>query len=85
MQLASTLFAVCVIQIKPQLEKVLKLPNDSLTKQIELTQNLQELFLKYQIPSDLLSYDYTDGRPKVCFVVFFKQYKFFVFKTPKSM
>ncbi len=65
MQLASTLFGVCVIQIKPQLEKVLKLNNDSLTKEIELTQNLQELFLKYQIPSDLLSYDYTDGRPKV--------------------
>lgn len=65
MQLSSTLFAVCVIQIKPQLERVLKLPSDSLTKQIELTQNLQELFLKYQIPSDLLSYDYTDNRPKV--------------------
>jgi hypothetical protein len=69
MQLASTLFGICVIQIKPQLEKVLKLNNDSLTKEIELTQNLQELFLKYQIPSDLLSYDYTDGRPKVPAVV----------------
>ncbi len=32
MQLASTLFAVCVIQIKPQLEKLLKLNNDTLTK-----------------------------------------------------
>ncbi len=32
MQLTSTLFDVCVIQIKPQLERVLKLPDDSLTK-----------------------------------------------------
>ena len=56
MQLASTLFGVCVIQIKPQLEKVLKLPNDALTKEIKLTQELMELFIKYQIPSDLLSF-----------------------------
>jgi hypothetical protein len=57
MQLASTLFAVCIIQIKPQLEKLLRIPDDSLTKEIRLTQDLMELFIKYQIPSDLLSYD----------------------------
>jgi len=57
MQLASTLFGLCVVQIKPQLEKLLNLPDDSLTKEIKLTQNLLELFIKYQIPSDLLSYD----------------------------
>lgn len=57
MQLASTLFAVCVIEIKPQLEKVLNLPPGSLTKEIALTQGLSELFIKYQIPPDLLSYD----------------------------
>jgi hypothetical protein len=56
MQLESTLFAVCVVQIKPQLEKVLKLQADSLTKEIKLTQDLMQLFIKYQIPSDLLSY-----------------------------
>jgi hypothetical protein len=56
MQLASTLFAVCVIQIKPQLEKLLKLNNDTLTKEIRLTQDLLQLFIKYQVPSDLLSY-----------------------------
>jgi hypothetical protein len=56
MQLESTLFAVCVIQIKPQLEKVLKLQADSLTKEIKLTQDLMQLFIKYQIPTDLLSY-----------------------------
>ncbi len=56
MQLASTLFGVCVIQIKPQLEKVLKLDNDSLTKEIRLTQSLLDLFLQWQIPSDLLSF-----------------------------
>lgn len=60
MQLESTLFGVCVIQIKPQLERLLKLPADSLTKEIKLTQDLLELFMEYQIPSDLLSYSGTD-------------------------
>src|SRR5690242_12719707 len=40
MQLESTLFGVCVIQIKPALEKVLNLPDDALTKEIALTQDL---------------------------------------------
>ncbi len=57
MQLESTLFGVCVVQIKPQLEKLLKLDPDSLTKEIKLTQELLGLFIEYQIPSDLLSYD----------------------------
>ena len=57
MQLEGTLFGVCVVQVKPQLEMLLGLPEDSLTKEIQLTQDLTELFVKYQIPSDLLSYD----------------------------
>lgn len=57
MQLESTLFGICIIQIKPQLEKLLNLPNDSLTKEIQMTQDLLELFIEYQVPSDLLSYD----------------------------
>jgi hypothetical protein len=57
MQLESTLFGVLVLQIKPQLETVLKLSTDTLTKEIRLTQDLMEMFIKYQIPSDLLSYD----------------------------
>lgn len=65
MQLASTLFAVCVIQIKPQLEKLLKLPYDSLTKEIQMTQDLLEMFIKYQIPSDLLSYGGVPDRDEV--------------------
>jgi hypothetical protein len=60
MQLESTLFGVCVIQIKPQLEVLLKLPPDALTKEIKLTQELLSLFIEYQIPSDLLSYDGPD-------------------------
>lgn len=63
MQLESTLFGVCVIQIKPQLEKLLKLPPDSLTKEIKLTQELLGLFGEYQIPSDLLSYDGAPDEP----------------------
>jgi hypothetical protein len=56
MQLESTLFGVVVLQIKPQLEVLLKLPDDSLTKEIRLTQQLLELLIRYQLPSDLLTY-----------------------------
>jgi hypothetical protein len=56
MQLEGSMFGVLVIQIKPQLEKLLRLPFDSLTKEIQLTQDLMELFVKYSIPSDQLAY-----------------------------
>ena len=61
MQLETSVFGVCVIQIKPQLEALLGLPADSLAKEIKLTEDLMELFVKYQIPSDLLSYDGNTG------------------------
>lgn len=38
MQISNTLFGIVVIQIKPQMEKLLKLPYDSLTKEIKLSQ-----------------------------------------------
>ena len=57
MQLASSVFGVCVIQIKPQLEALLCLPPDALDKEMKLTQDLMELFIEYQVPSDLLSYN----------------------------
>jgi hypothetical protein len=57
MQLESSVFAVCVIQLKPQLEALLGLDNDALTKEIKLTQDLLSLFIDYQIPSDLLTFD----------------------------
>merc|ERR1719443_1611643 len=44
MQLESTLFGIVVVQIKPQLEKVLNLAPDSLAKEIKLTQDLMEMF-----------------------------------------
>jgi hypothetical protein len=56
MQLESTLFAVLVIQIKPQLEKVLNLPAGSLVKAIALQETLLSLFIDFQISSDLLAY-----------------------------
>merc|ERR1711990_400102 len=62
MQLASSVFGVCIIQLKPQLEKLLKLPQDALTKEIRLTQDLLSLFIDYQIPSDLLTFEGT-GSP----------------------
>jgi hypothetical protein len=60
MQLESSVFGVCVIQLKPQLEKLLRLPDGALTKQIQLTQDLMSLFVEYQIPSDLLTFDGLD-------------------------
>jgi len=64
MQLSSSLFGICVVQIKPQLEKLLNLPDDSLTKEIKLTQDIENLFIEYQIPSDLLSYGGELGEPE---------------------
>eukprot|EP01127_Copromyxa_protea_P015092 TRINITY_DN4293_c1_g3_i2.p1 TRINITY_DN4293_c1_g3~~TRINITY_DN4293_c1_g3_i2.p1 ORF type:complete len:737 (-),score=132.91 TRINITY_DN4293_c1_g3_i2:2114-4183(-) len=63
MQLSDTLFGICVIQIRPQLEKLLKLPPDSLTQELKLNQDLLDLFLEYQIPSDLLTFDGYDDAP----------------------
>lgn len=57
MQLESSVIGLCVIQLKPQLEKLLKLPDGSLTKEIQLTQDLLSCFVEYQIPSDLMSFD----------------------------
>jgi hypothetical protein len=57
MQLASSVFALAVIQIQPQLERVLNLDNGALTKEIGLNRELMEFFTKYQIPADLLSFD----------------------------
>ena len=57
MQLASSVFGICVIQIKPQLETLLGLPSDALDKEMKLTQDLMELFVEFQVPSDLLSYN----------------------------
>ena len=57
MQLDSSVFGICIIQLKPQLELLLGLPNKALTKEIQLTQDLMSLFVEYQIPSDLVSYD----------------------------
>ena len=57
MQLASSVFGVCVVQIQPQLETLLGLPPDALDKEMKLAQDLMELFVEYQVPSDLLSYN----------------------------
>jgi len=56
MQLSSTLFGVCIVQIKPHLERLLKIPFDGLLKEIQLTQDLLSMLIEYQIPGDLLSF-----------------------------
>ena len=60
MQLGSSVLGISVIQIKPQLETLLGLPSGALTKEMKLTQDLMELFVEYQVPSDMLSYDGID-------------------------
>lgn len=57
MQLGSSVFGIVIIQLKPQLERLLGLMPGSLTKEIQLTQDLMRLFIEYQITSDLLSFD----------------------------
>lgn len=58
MQLDSSVLGVCVIQIKPQLERLLGLPEGALTKEMKLTEDLTELFIEYQIPSDVVSCEF---------------------------
>lgn len=55
MQLSSSLFGVCVLQIKPQIEKLLRLPSRSLKKELQLAVDILELLMKYQITSDMLT------------------------------
>lgn len=57
MQLSSTLFGVAVIQIKPQMETVLNLPPESLAKEVQLCEDLQDLFTTYNLSPDLLAFD----------------------------
>ena len=56
MQLESTLFSIVLLQVKPQLEKVLQLMPGSLTTEISLTQDIMKLFVECHIPAELLSY-----------------------------
>eukprot|EP00927_Polykrikos_kofoidii_P042043 TRINITY_DN35910_c1_g2_i1.p1 TRINITY_DN35910_c1_g2~~TRINITY_DN35910_c1_g2_i1.p1 ORF type:complete len:1030 (-),score=152.33 TRINITY_DN35910_c1_g2_i1:159-3248(-) len=57
MQLESTLLGILVIQIKPQIEGLLGLPEGALARELQLTEDLIELFQKYQVSSDLLCPD----------------------------
>ena len=61
MQLSATLLGVMVIQIKPQLERVLNLPPDSLTKELYLVQELEKLMVELQIPSEMFSLELGGG------------------------
>ena len=74
MKLSSSVFGVCVVQLKPQLEELLGLPERSLAKEIRLTQSLLSLFIDYQIPSDLLSFDGDDSLDAATKVKVVKRY-----------
>ena len=64
MQLASSVFGICIVQIKPQLEILLGLPASALDKEMKLTQDLMQLFVEFQVPSDLISF-ITDSQKRL--------------------
>jgi hypothetical protein len=49
MQLEGSVFAVLVVQLKPQMETLLALPPNSLIKEIALTRKLLSLFIDQQV------------------------------------
>ena len=55
MMLKKGLFSILFIQIKPQLEHILNLPSESLTKEISLTKQITKLMIDYDIGIDALS------------------------------
>lgn len=72
MQLESTLFGICVVQIRPLLERLMKVPSGALIKEIQLNENLLELLTTYQVPSDLLSYSGPHDTPTMGKVTYLK-------------
>lgn len=52
---SGSVFGIVILEVKAQLEKLLRLPPGSLLKEVRLTEDILELFTKYQIPSDLIS------------------------------
>ena len=55
MQLDGTLFSIAIIQIKPQIEVVLNLPEGTLSKETELSEKLLKMMVTDGLSSDLLS------------------------------
>jgi hypothetical protein len=55
-QLQSTLFCVALVQVKPQLEELLGLKPEQLTREIALTQHVMELLVNYHVPVDVLRF-----------------------------
>ena len=60
LQMEATLFGICVVQVKPLLERALNLPEGSLTQEIALTQAALQLLTTNGIPCDQLAYQ-NDG------------------------
>lgn len=56
MQLSSTVFGFVVVQVKPLLERALKLPPESLTKEVLLFSILTQLITDYQVTTDQLGW-----------------------------
>ena len=74
MQLDSSVFGIWIVQVKPQMEALLDLPPGALTKEIQLSQDLLSLFVEYQIPPSLVSFDGEASTATVAKVEKVKQY-----------
>lgn len=85
MQLEGNVFGMMIVQIRPQLERLLRLPADSLTKEIRLTQDLMQLFYKYQIPADLLTFDGEETAPTADKISAVKEHVKNIFEMIKGM
>jgi hypothetical protein len=85
MQLDSSVFGLCVIQVKPQMEALLNLPPNALTKEIQLTQDLLTLFAQYQVPPTLVSYGGNDAAAMVEKVTAVKEHVKGVLDVVKSI
>ncbi|KAL3805783.1 hypothetical protein HJC23_007744 [Cyclotella cryptica] len=73
-QLDSSVFCVCVVEVRPQLELLMRLPPDSLTKEVSLVTTLLSLFVEHQISADLVSYDGPENVPAKEMIATVKEY-----------
>lgn len=49
MQIEATLFGICVVQLKGQMERLLALDPDALTKDLDLMRQVMDLFRQFDV------------------------------------
>ena len=51
MQIEATLFGICVIHLKGQMERLLALDPDALTRDVDLMRQVMDLFRQFDVPN----------------------------------